>query len=786
MNASYIGNEKKKTTLSKNDYVITDTFTTVEGSGGGGKGGGGGGGTMLRDTFRSNAVAKVIVAYSVGETQGLVDGAKSIYFDGTPLQAADGTYNFQGVTWEERFGLPTQPVVKGFEKTTFVRDINTEIEQATPVTRTVTDVDVDSARVIILVPALVKLEDNGDQSAQSIQLKFEVRDPTSGVWEDRGTKTISGKSSSAFEVQYSVAGPNTITGAWDIRVTRLTADSTSDKLQNASFFNRLVEINESKETYPNVAYVALSVDIALFGNSIPLISLNAGGVKVKVPSNYTETNGIPAYTGTWDGTFQWASTSNPAWHLYNLAINTKYGGEIPESYLDKYSFYTIAQYCDAVNPSTGVYEGIDDGNGGVRRRFTLNTQINQNQDGLKMLQDLASSFRGLLYYGAGAIIPAQDSPKSVSAIITNENVLEGRFLYSSSDAKSRYTIATISYNDKDNFYKQSYATYPPISDWGTDTNIARFGKNQYQGTKFGCNNEAEAFAFAKWIVYSSLNETEMVTFTAGPEHAMLRPGEIVEIYDRRFIKERFGGRIADANSPSTIILDAPVVLAPGQTYELTIVGADGVTLETRDVDVNTPTGVPTTTIYTTTVFSAVPTKNFTWAIKGSDIAPRKFRILNNEKKSVLEYEVTAMFYDENKYLAVEQGIYTEGQQYIKRDLNSIAPPTNMLFEIQGYKDDTNTLINSLIIKWTASTSEYVSKYRVRYRRNGDEWQDAGITQFTSFTLPNVLPGEYEVLVYARNIIDRESIPLNGTYELVFNPSGIVLLPPVFNDVVEVP
>tara|TARA_R110000796_G_scaffold11041_5_gene36918 strand:+ start:11177 stop:13546 length:2370 start_codon:yes stop_codon:yes gene_type:complete len=786
MSTTYIGDNKKKTVLGKNDYVIVDTFSAVEGSGGGK--GGGGGGTMLRDTFRSNAIAKVIIAYSVGETAGLSNGAKSIYFDGTPLQASSGEYNFNGVTWEERYGLDTQAVVKGFEQTTYVRDINTQIEAATPVVRTVTDDQVDSLRVIILVPALVKLEDNGDQTAQSIQLKYEVRDPTAGVWENRGTKTITGKSSSSFEVQYSVPGPDTITGAWDVRVTRLTADSTSDKLQNSSTFGRMVEILESKETYPNVAYVAVTVDVSLFGNSIPTISLEAGGVKVKVPTNYTEVNGIPAYSGTWNGSFKWESTSNPAWHLYNLAVNAKYGGEIPESYLDKFAFYSIAQYCDACDPLNGNFVGIPDGEDpeGVRRRFTLNTQINKNQDGLKMLQDLASSFRGLLYYGAGAVIPSQDSPKSISAIITNENAMDGRFVYSSSDAKSRYTIATVAYNDKENFYKQAYTTYPAIGTWGTDVNIARFGKNTYQGTKFGCNNEAEAHSFAKWIVYSSLNETEMVSFTAGPEHAQMRPGEVIEIYDRRFIKERFGGRIgATVGTPSTVQvkLDAPVYLTNGQTYEITIVTADGYTLESRDVDMaSTANDVATTNIFVTSGFTAPATANYTWAIKGTDILPRKFRILNNEKKSVLEYEILGLFYDENKYLAVEEDIYLEKQKFTQRPINDLTPPTNIEFEKRGLKDDTGNLVNSLIVKWTFSPSQYASKYRVRYRRNGDEWHEAGVTTFSSITIPNVLPGLYDVLVYTRNMLDVESIPAEASYTLIYNDSGITLLPPILNDV----
>lgn len=786
---SYSDDFRKKVEL-ENGWVEVEPFVdVVEGSGGGGGKGGGGGRAPVEanDTFRSNAVARAILAYSVGETDGLVDGAKSIYFDGTPLQNADNSFNFQGVRWEERFGLPTQSRVTGFEQTTVVKSIATALTVADgPVIRTVDSALVDSVRIIMNFPILQLIDQStGDINANSVVINFAVRDPSTGTWINRGNQTISGKSSGPFQIQYRIQGPTNPTAAWDWRVTRVTADSASSTNQNTTVVETAVEIRESVQTYPGVAYVAVEVDTSLFGNRIPNVSLQVDGVKVQVPVNYFETGGIPSYTGTWNGTFKWASTSNPVWHIYNMIINTKYGLDIPEVFLDKYSFYTIAQYCDAVNPVTGAFVGIPDGDGGVRRRFTLNTQITQDDDGLTLLQNMASSFRGLLYYGAGAIVPSQDRPKSISAIITNENVLDGKFIYSSTEAKDRITVANIAYNDKENFYAPSFATYPPVEDWDTDPNIARYGRNIYDGAKFGCNNEAEAFTFAKWVVYSSVNETETAQFTVGPEHSTLRPGDVVEIYDRRFVKERFGGRIQSA-SLNTVVLDAPVTLNPGQTYTITVVGNDGSTLVTRNI---TNAAGTHQSITVSANFPAIPVKGYTWAIKGSDIQPRTFRILNIEKKSLLEYEIFAMFHDANKYAEVENDVTLIDQPFRRLTFNQLNPPTGMVFELNARNDPTRGPLNTLRVRWTRSTSELATRYRVRYSRNNGPFVEWGTTNFIEAEIDNVTNGTYVVQVYTQNAIGNESIPLQGSFtvgyggtDVVFGGVTLAIEPPIINNV----
>lgn len=743
--------------------------------------GGGKGGSANRapveapNTLQSKAIARVILAYSEGETGGLVDGAKSIYFDDTPLQDSLGNFNFSGVTWTERFGLPTQPYVPGFEQSSNVRSINVQVIQSTPVIRTVTDSNVDAVRVIIRLPRLQKIDSStGDQTGTSVSFSFAVKDPSSGIWESRGTKTISGKTTTPYQVGYRIEGPSLITNAWDIKITRITADSTSNFLFNDIFFDQMIEINDGKETYPNTAYIAIEVDTEQFGNNIPQIALKVDGIKVPVPSNYNQTNmNAPFYTGIWDGTFVNAVTPNPIWHLYAFLTNTTFGMGIDPSFIDKFEFYQMAQYCDAVDPSTGNFIGVDDGASGLRRRFTLNTQILRQEEAFTLLGAIISSARGMLYFGAGVIAPSQDSPKSPLFIATNENVQEGKFVYSSTEAKDRITIATVTYNDKDDFYRVNNEVWPPENTWSTDTNILRYGKNIWNGIKYGCNNRAEAQAFAKWVVYSSLNETETVNFVGGPDFANARPGDIIEVYDRRFASTRLGGRIVNGTLTS-VTLDAPVTLTSGNTYTITIIDADGKTLETRNIIDSAGTY---TTVNVDSSFSNIPTTKYIWGITGTDVAPRPFRVLSNNRKSMLEYEIFALFYDSTKFSAVESGIVLDQPKFTRINVAEVSPVSNIGFTVQSSNDPILGSRNDLLVTWTESVSEYAVRYRILYRFEDNIFTEVGWTSVPEIIISNVQPGKHEVIIYAVSISGRESASVTAAFTWTYGGSS-TLLPPV--------
>jgi hypothetical protein len=751
-----------------------------------GMGGGKSSPTEVKDNRYSEVLARVLIAYSHGETDGLIDGAKSIFLNETQLQASDNSNNFDGVLFTESTGsgFDDNSVAQKFEATTSVVSINASLEFGTPIVRTVSNIDVDGVRFIITIPGLQEVDGDGNISGTTVQIKLEVRDPGVGVWEDRGTFDIEGKSTGAFQRQFDIVEPLNKTGAWDWRVTRLTAESDNNRLNNSTTLQAAVEIFYGKEEYLGTAAIGMEFDTSAFGNTLPELAFEVSGARVRVPSNYTVTDGIPSYSGAWNGEWQYASTSNPVWHLYHLLIDDTVGLGLPESFVDRYNFYDVARYNDAVD-NNGTFVGIPDGDGGVRRRFTMNTQIRGQQEGIKMLQEIASSMRAILYFGAGAVILKQDAPRNTARIVTNDNVKDGIFAYSSTAAKDRITVAKVGYNDPNDYFKLKYVQYPATEDWGSDSYIQRFGRNELEVTKFGCASEAEAYTYAKWIVFSSCNEDRTVSFIGSPELLLTRPGDVIEIADRRLagaasLDQRFGGRIA-GGSTNTLLLDYPVTLAAGESYTATIISADGETLETKTI--TTGPG-ETSTITVSDNWSSTPTVGYTWLITGTDIAPQKFSVINVERKEGLEVEIFAVKYVESKFSAVELGTAIVQTPYTRIE-TGIRPPTNLLFQIVPRKDATGATLNSLVVKWTASPSKYATRYEAFYRRDKGPLQPVPPTTVNEFIIDPITLGTYDVFVYAVNPEGIRSPALTGTKVIEYgvgqpdwNGNQLTIQPPI--------
>lgn len=755
----------------------------------------------------SNSIARVLLAYSAGEVEGILGDniLKNVYLGETPVMDDNGNYNFTGVTAVERFGTTGQSAIKGFKKTTSVIDVNQQLTKDQARTVTVGS-NVDSVRVVLSFPQIYVQDDGSDTEGATVAHKFEVKD-TSGanIWEDRGTHDFTTKSFNEIEVDYEIEGPETISGAWQVRVTRLTNDSDAVDLKNDSVLKRVVEIRESKETYPDVALLGLTLDIGKFGDRIPQIAVRCSGIKVRVPDNYYESledaqadggpelaaNKYPLYDGAWSGSFKWRSTSNPVWHVYNLISNGEYGAGVDRSYVSKFDLNTIARYCDAVKTTADAnghftFEGVeytdaDDGNKTKkRRRFTINTQLTDPENAMQVLNNIASSYRGMTFYGAGSVQSTQDSPKSRTAIITNENIVGGRFKYGTTDWKGRFTIARVAYNERDDFFKTAYAQYPAEDDIPTDAGIKRYGRNVVEAAKFGCDNYAEAAAYAKWLVYTSLNETHKVVFSVMPEHARLQPGQVFEIYDRVSTKEDMGGRLAAGSTSQKAKLDRPVTLNSGQTYQITLKSSNGVDVVTRSI--NNSAGTHDTIFVNG--FGFTPTKNFTWAIKGTDIQPRKFRVLTIEKKTPVEYEVVAVEHDDAKYAAVEKGKVKKPTQYLREDMILVKPPTNILFKRRGAKNSAAGNRNDLICYWTKSESENVTKYTYSWRRSGEQWSTYQDTKYSEFIISNIVAGYYEVRIFATNSLGKTSLEVFEEYEVKYEEGDDLptIYPPKFTKV----
>ena len=517
------------------------------------------------DSLDSRSYASILDLLCEGEIQGLKDGAKSIFLNGTPLQNADGTYNFESFDWEMRTGTQNQTYVPGFDEVFTEIPVNTAVTKTLPIVKTVTRNTVDAVRVTISIPQLQNIDPSGDVRGTSVTLQIDTQ-TNGGQYTTRITDTITGRTSDLYQKDYRV----TLTGPFpvNVRVSRVTNDSTDQKLVNAFSWTSYTEITYTKLAYPNSALVALRIDAEQF-NAIPERSYLIRGQKVQIPSNATvdSSTGALIYSGVWNGNFAAATwTSDPSWCLWDLLISKRYGfgNYLDANSLDKWSFYAASVYCSALNtrpngttnnyhPTTGRH-GLSDGLGNYEPRFSCNVNIQTADDAYKLISDMASVFRAMPYWSAGsqnsgALVLSQDSPANSTYIFTPSNVTGAGFNYSGSSQKTRTTVAIVKYFDNT---IRDFA-YEVVED---RTGIAKYGVLSKTVEAFACTSRGQAHRLGEWLLYSEQNESEVVSFSASVDAGVIvRPGQVITIHDPvRVPSNRYAGRISAATT-SVITID---------------------------------------------------------------------------------------------------------------------------------------------------------------------------------------------------------------------------------------
>ena len=716
----------------------------IIGAGGGGKGGGGASARVAQeapDSLRSKAYARVVDLISEGEIEGLVDGLQSVYLDDTPIQNADGTTNFSGVTLETRDGTQQQSYVPGFSSVENEVPVGVEIKASQPVVRSITDPDVDAVRIKVSVGQLTNQDTtNGDLNGSAVSFSID-RQVSGGGFVEVINDTISGKTTTKYQRSYYV--PLTGNGPWEIRVRRITADSTSSAIQNKTYLDSYTEVVESKLRYPNSALVALRVDASQF-SAIPRRSYDMKLLRVRVPVNYDP--GTRTYSGVWNGTFKIAWTDNPAWCFYDLVTSTRYGlgGYIPESQVDKWALYRVAQYCDQLVPN---------GLGGFEPRFTCNLYLQTREQAYKVVQDMASIFRGMVYWSGGAITVTQDAPSDAVYQFAPGNVVDGEFAYQGSSAKARHTVALVTWNDPDDFYRQKVEYVEDAA------GIARYGIVQSDVVALGCTARGQAHRVGKWLLFSEQSESEIVTFRTGLEGAVVRPGDVIKVADPVRGGMRLGGRIAAATA-STVTLDQE--LPADLPWRLSVVLPNG-TVEERLVG---PVSGRTLTV--TIPFSSVPQVDAIWMLASSIIEPQLFRVVSVAERDPGVHEVTALAHNPSKYAAIEEGLALQPRSITV--LSDIPPPpTGLAMQESLYrvKDQAQVLVQ---VSWTEVQTAIA--YRLSYRVAGGNFVSLPLTSANYAEIRDAQEGQYEFSLRAIGITRKESIPATL--------SGVVLgktLPP---------
>lgn len=482
------------------------------------------------NTLSSAQNLRIIDAVCEGVVSGFANGndapLKSVFFNDTPVQNADGSYNFHGVTAYFLRGEQEQAYVPGFDGSERTVAVSAPVKKDTPVVRGVSDGLVTRIRVTVGVERNVSVQDNGDTLPATTALTVELVG-SNGRPETRVVQ-FSEKSSGAYyhDVVFETLPPV----PFNIRVSRQTPDSTSDKLANKTFFASYVEIVDAKLCYPHTAVAALKIDSDQFGSQVPRRNYLMKGKMVKVPSNYNpETR---EYSGqTWDGSFKTAWTNNPAWVFYDLLTNPRYSTlarRLKVSDIDKWSLHQVARYCDELVP---------DGFGGREPRFVCNAYVTDARQAGELLTDLASVFTGLPVWNGNQVSVVMDGNADPVAQYTESNVVDGLFTYSGAGLKSIHTAVHVQYLDKYDGYR---AKTEYIAD---DEAIKRYGLNIKQVTALGCDSRGQAARFGAWTLQTELRQQNTVTFTVGREGLRHLPYDIIQIMDNAYAGAELSGRV---------------------------------------------------------------------------------------------------------------------------------------------------------------------------------------------------------------------------------------------------
>lgn len=736
-------------------------MTRIWGAGGdsGGKGGGGGSRTPTEaaDSLDSSQYASVIDLLSEGEIQGLKDGHKSIFLNNTPLQNPDDSYNFKNVTIYTRNGTQDQEFIPIASQVEDEKPVNVTVQRDIPVIRSITDSNVDAVRITISIPQLQQFTDQGDIYGTSIELQIAVQYNGGGyttVIED----TIAGRTNDQYQRDYLVNLEGALPA--EIRVTRLTADSTSSKLINAFNWTSYSELTYAKLRYPNSALAAIRVDAEQF-SSIPQRSYLVRGIKVKIPNNATvdQTNGRLIYSGIWNGSFgaaQW--TSDPAWILWDLLTSTRYGfgDHISAAQLDKWAFYSASQYCSELVPN---------GFGGVEPRFSCNVNIQTAEEAYKLINDMCSVFRAMPYWSTGSLTVSQDRPSDPAYLFTLANVTEDGFSYSGGSLKTRPNVAVVSYMD----LTQRDMAYEVVEDRDA---IAKYGVVKTEISAFACTSRGQASRIGEWLLFSENKEAEVISFTASIDAGVVaRPGQVIAVSDPVRAGGRRGGRIASATT-TAITVDNGTGLTLGTTPQLSIITPTG-TVESRAVN-----SIAGNVITVASPFSTAPNNNSVWLYETSDIQTSTWRVLTVQEQDLTQYAITAIAYNSSKYDYIERGA-----PLLERDITNLnvtpAEPSNLqatetLYEEQG------RAIAKIILSWRPVVG--VRQYRVRWRAENGNWSNI-IVESPDYEIRESALGLYEFEVYSLSAELRPSVlPASLTFQAFGKTappgsvSGISLIP----------
>ncbi|MFR0115598.1 host specificity protein J [Escherichia coli] len=683
--------------------------------------------TEQPDDLQSVAKAKILVALGEGEFAGQLTG-KDIYLDGTALENADGSQNFSGVTWEFRAGTQAQKYIQGIPGTENEISVGTEVSSATAWTRTFTNTQLSAVRLRLKWPSLFKQEDDGDLVGYSVNYAIDLQ-TDGGTWQTVLNTSVTGKTTSGYERSHRIDLPQA-GSTWTIRLRKITSDANSAKIGDTMTLQSFTEVIDAKLRYPNTALLYIEFDSSQFNGSIPQISCEPRGRVIRVPDTYDpETR---TYSGTWTGAFKWAWTDNPAWIFYDLVVSDRFGlgHRLTAANIDKWTLYQVAQYCDQMVPD-------GKGGNGTEPRYTCNVYIQDRNDAYTVLRDFAAIFRGMTYWGGDQIVALADMPRDVDYSYTRANVVGGRFTYSSSTTKSRYTTALVSWSDPGNAYADAME---PVFEQAL---VARYGFNQLEMTAIGCTRQSEANRKGRWGILTN-NKDRVVSFDVGLDGNIPQPGYIIAVADELLSGKVMGGRISDVNG-RVIKLDRVADAAAGDRLILNL--PSGVS-QSRTIQ-----AVNGESVTVTTAYSETPQAEAVWVVESDELYAQQYRVVSVSDNDDGTFSITGAWHDPDKYARIDTGAIIDQRPVSVIPPGNQSPPANIVISSFSVVQQ-NISVETMRVSWDQAQNAIA--YEAQWRRNDGNWVNVPRNSTTSFDVPGIYAGRYLVRVRAINAAEISS------------------------------
>lgn len=684
------------------------------------------------DSAQSMARCRMLLALGEGEFAGGLDATR-IFLDGTPLGNADGTMNFENVSWDFRPGTQIQTPIPGFPAVENETSIGVSLTKVTPWTRAISNTQIDAVLVRIGIPGLQQQENDGDIVGTTVQYHIDLA-VDGGAYSTVMTKTVTEKLSSLYELTHRIYLPKASTG-WQIRVVRDTADSTSQMLQNKTQVQAITEVIDARLRYPHTALLYVSFNAKSFSN-IPKISCEPKGRVIRIPQNYDPIT--RTYGGTWDGTFKWGWSNNPAWIWFDVLTEPRFGlgRRVTPAMLDKWELYRIAQRCD---------QKVPDGKGGsgTEPRFMFDVYIQAQADAWQVIKDIAAGFNGMTFWGNNMFNVISDMPADTSKlqILTRASVV-GKPTYSSGSEKNRYSSALINFSDPDNHYQDrtTAVMFPDL--------VKQFKFKQTQLTAIGCTRESEAQRRGGWAVYSNSLD-RIITVQTGLDGFAYVPGTVFAFADERLSGRVYGGRITEYNAAlKSVTTDRGTSALAGDTLMIRTLGG---TVESRTIQ-----AVNGQQLILVTAFTAEPQPNAIFVIDAGQLRLQYFRVTNltfNDEENT--YSITGAEYNATKYDAVDNNARLDTPPISLLPTGLVGQPTNIT--ISSYDSvRQGQRIATMVASWDTPVDKNgkpqadIVAYQAQWKRGDNEWINIPETGLRNIEVAGIFSGDYIVRVRAIN------------------------------------